>query len=82
MNNSDTQTIFDTNAAAEYLGMSVANWKRWVWTHPDEARRCPPDGHVGRSPYWKRETLDQWRETKYRTVGRPPTRDDTPTEEN
>lgn len=63
--------ILDTNAVAEYLGMSVANWKRWVWTHPEEERRCPPDGYVGRSPYWHRATIDTWRATHYRAPGHP-----------
>ena len=46
-----------TEEAATYLGVhrkSIPRWRR-DGTFPD------PDFWLGRSPGWRRETLDQWR---------------------
>lgn len=67
----EQQQIFGTDEAAEYVGLSPAAFKWWVWQNPDETRRCPPSGKIGPAAYWTRTNLDTWKEMHYRGPGRP-----------
>ncbi len=47
-----------TNAdAAALVGITAASWRRYV----SSGRAPRPDGHLGRTPWWRPDTIEQWK---------------------
>ena len=64
----------DTAAVAERLGISAASVRRYMMADRAQYGFPPPDGHIGRSPWWWSTTIDKWgkqRPGKGAGAGRP-----------
>lgn len=70
MNGND---ILDRAAVAGYLGVTVGTLA--VYRSRDYQDTFPePDGKVAQSPWWYRDTIDTWNNTRPGKIGRPRSR--------
>jgi hypothetical protein len=53
----DVLTVAD---AAELVKVKPASWRHYVAV----GRAPAPDGHLGRTPWWRRETVEQWQASR------------------
>jgi len=58
--------MLSTREAAELCGVSPATVRTYLWA----GRFPPPDGYLGRSPWWSVETVLAWSASR-RPPGRP-----------
>lgn len=51
-----TGQLTNTDAAA-LAGVTPASWRKYV----SDGRAPKPDGTLGRTPWWRRETVETWK---------------------
>jgi hypothetical protein len=52
--------MLTSDEAAARVGVTAASWRSYV-ARGDGPK---PDGHLGRTPWWKPETVDAWKASR------------------
>jgi predicted DNA-binding transcriptional regulator AlpA len=59
--------ILTTEQVARRIGIATSSLR----TYRTRGRFIPPDGMLGKTPYWSSVRVDEWQKTQRRKRGRP-----------